>query len=62
MRSPLDGAALLAPPLVANLMTSVHGAGLGRYTLAILLPLLAAGLLFLLAVWLFRRRDLLWTE
>jgi hypothetical protein len=58
----LDGAAFLVSPIIANLMTEVHGAGLGRHALAILLPLIAAGLLFLLAVWLFRRRDLLCTE
>jgi hypothetical protein len=58
----LDGAALLASPVIANLMIAVHGTEPGRYALAVLLPLLAAGLLFLLAAWLFRRRDLLWTE
>jgi hypothetical protein len=58
----LGGAGVLASPFIANMMVEVHGVAPGRYLLAVMLPLAAAGLLFLLAAWLFRRKDLLWTD
>jgi hypothetical protein len=58
----VDGAALVAGPITATLTQSVEWAGIEGFLRPLLLTLLYAGLLFALAIGLFRSKDLLWTE